>query len=647
MDQFADAEEPDVTDRGTPSAACRHALLTAPQAPPFEAQLGRVDDSDLDDGTDDDDGDYSDEWDSQDETEYRAQNAAAGGINDVVDQDWADAAGDFTKKFNRLRQHVSATAAATTASGPSAIATPPQAAVLPATNRRKVAKTTAQNNGNNASSSGSGVSGVHQNKVADQLAMYSRYERNISLDPLYSAAGQAPRKGGSEKILVKDKSDRATNEQVLDPRTRLILFKMLGRGLIERIDGCVSTGKEANVYHAITPEQRHLALKIYKTSILVFKDRDRYVTGEYRFKSGYARSNPRKMVRLWAEKELRNLRRMRSAGLRVPEAIEVRENVLVMEFVGASEWQASPRLKDARLPAETLRDLYIEILVVMRAMFVRCRLVHADFSEYNILYHEGHLWIIDVSQSVEQDHPAAFDFLRADIKNADDFFAKRGVTTLGLTRTFNFITRDSSFADRGESDEEMSSAAEKLLNAVEENALGDDVQAGMASLALDGQSAPSGSAAHADTDEAVFAQSYIPRALNDVYDVERDVARVLRGEGQDLIYADLTGVAAIAKQKSAEAAKKGSSQPASDETATDSDSTLSGDGSDGESDGESGEEGDGSGFVERRPRGKKHEDKEEKKKRRQEVKEAAREKRTHKMKKSEKARRVKKSSGKR
>lgn len=182
-------------------------------------------------------------------------------------------------------------------------------------------------------------SGVHLNKVSDQLATYSRYASQIDLAPLYPTSATATRKGGSEKVLIKDKSDRATSEQVLDPRTRLIVFKMIGRGLLQRIDGCVSTGKEANVYHAVSPEGRHLALKIYKTSILIFKDRDRYVSGEFRFKSGYARSNPRKMVRLWAEKEMRNLRRMRSAGMRVPEALEVRENVLVMEFMGEDEWQ--------------------------------------------------------------------------------------------------------------------------------------------------------------------------------------------------------------------------------------------------------------------------------------------------------------------
>ena len=50
---------------------------------------------------------------------------------------------------------------------------------------------------------------------------------------------------------------------------------MLNGGLFSEINGCISTGKEANVYHAVTEDGRDLAVKIYKTSILVFKDRDR------------------------------------------------------------------------------------------------------------------------------------------------------------------------------------------------------------------------------------------------------------------------------------------------------------------------------------------------------------------------------------
>lgn len=91
------------------------------------------------------------------------------------------------------------------------------------------------------------------------------------------------------------------------------------------------------MYHALTPAGTHLALKIYKTSILVFKDRDRYVTGERRFQRGYSRHNPRKMVRMWAEKEMRNLKRLVAADIPCPEPVEVRENVLVMQFLGDEE----------------------------------------------------------------------------------------------------------------------------------------------------------------------------------------------------------------------------------------------------------------------------------------------------------------------
>lgn len=54
-----------------------------------------------------------------------------------------------------------------------------------------------------------------------------------------------------------------------------VLFKMLNTGFLGEINGCISTGKEANVYHATGAGGVDLAVKVYKTSILAFKDRDR------------------------------------------------------------------------------------------------------------------------------------------------------------------------------------------------------------------------------------------------------------------------------------------------------------------------------------------------------------------------------------
>jgi RIO kinase 1 len=80
----------------------------------------------------------------------------------------------------------------------------------------------------------------------DQLAaLTSKYNARLAkIDNPYVLGVGVNRKGPSARANMKDKSDRATNEQVLDPRTRLILFKMIGRGLIDEVNGCVSTGKE-------------------------------------------------------------------------------------------------------------------------------------------------------------------------------------------------------------------------------------------------------------------------------------------------------------------------------------------------------------------------------------------------------------------
>ena len=48
------------------------------------------------------------------------------------------------------------------------------------------------------------------------------------------------------------------------------------------------------------------AIKIFKTTLNEFKNRDRYIKDDYRFKG---KVNQRKLVKLWAEKEMHNLKR--------------------------------------------------------------------------------------------------------------------------------------------------------------------------------------------------------------------------------------------------------------------------------------------------------------------------------------------------
>lgn len=191
--------------------------------------------------------------------------------------------------------------------------------------------------------------------------------------------------------------------------------------------------------------------------------------------------------------------------------------------------RASPRLKDAepQIPPSSHLDLYQELLLTVRKMYQECKLVHADLSEYNILYHDSHLYIIDVSQSVEHDHPHAFDFLRNDVKNAEEYFGRRGVATLGIRRCFEFVTRETF-----EVDGEAGLPDPEVLKRWLETPLPDDP-----STETDGERA---NGLDAQQEDSVFFKSYIPRTLNEVYDPERDLEAVKKGG--KTIYSDTIGI---------------------------------------------------------------------------------------------------------
>lgn len=66
--------------------------------------------------------------------------------------------------------------------------------------------------------------------------------------------------------------------------------------------------------------------------------------------------------------------------------------------------------------------------------------MHADLSEFNLILLDDEIYIIDVSQSVEQDHVMALEFLRKDCTNVNEYFRKREVATLSVRELFDFIT---------------------------------------------------------------------------------------------------------------------------------------------------------------------------------------------------------------
>ncbi|KAF2897061.1 hypothetical protein ILUMI_09113 [Ignelater luminosus] len=252
---------------------------------------------------------------------------------------------------------------------------------------------------------------------------------------LYSKREQSKR----EKLHDK-KEDNATAEFALDYSTRLQLHKLINKQLLERINGIISVGKEAVILHANSDPSypdavlpKNCAVKVYKTTLADFKQREIYIREDKRFIGRIGKQSIKKTIHLWAEKEMRNLFRLQKAGIFCPEPIALKRHVLVMSFIGEDHHPA-PKLKYAAMKTEEYDLAYNQVVEAMVNLYNKARLIHCDLSEYNILWHDRQCYLIDVSQSVEPTHTDAFCFLFRDCENITKFFSHKHVPNMKTAR---------------------------------------------------------------------------------------------------------------------------------------------------------------------------------------------------------------------
>ena len=94
-----------------------------------------------------------------------------------------------------------------------------------------------------------------------------------------------------------------------------------------------------------------------------------------------------------------------------------------MEYIG-DEKGPSPRLKE--ISVDNPYEVFEELLDFISINWHKCNLVHADFSEYNILLNGDDLWIIDAGQSVTRQHPNAEEFLVRDVTRIVSWINRQG-----------------------------------------------------------------------------------------------------------------------------------------------------------------------------------------------------------------------------
>lgn len=242
----------------------------------------------------------------------------------------------------------------------------------------------------------------------------------------------------SERMREKEDNDLKVVETVFDNKTRLILMSLIDKGVFDEVSGSISTGKEANVYFApARPTAK--AIKIFRIDFPSFKKMRPYIEGDHRFKR--FRSSRSGFIEAWAKKEFKNLQRMQEQDIPCPKPYEVERNILVMEYLG-TENSVLPRLKESYI--ERPATLYKSLMNSVRDMYQKAKLVHADLSEFNILYNEEteQYYIIDVSQSVLWDHPKAEEFLIRDLNNLNRFFSQYDIELIDLRRLYKWIAEE-------------------------------------------------------------------------------------------------------------------------------------------------------------------------------------------------------------
>jgi len=220
---------------------------------------------------------------------------------------------------------------------------------------------------------------------------------------------------------LKDSGDLKIWGRVLDVPTLKALYRLANKKVILAMGGAVSTGKEAHIFHAFG-SKGEVAVKIYRIATSDFMAMQDYLIGDPRFKG--IKKNKKDVVLAWVRKELRNLERAREVGVRTPAPIAVERNVLVMEFIGEDGVRAPLLREIAReIDAQETFDVVVDNI---KLLYNEAKLVHADLSEYNIMYHDGPVFI-DMGQAVSREHPHAETFFLRDVKNIVRFFKKLGV----------------------------------------------------------------------------------------------------------------------------------------------------------------------------------------------------------------------------
>jgi len=229
------------------------------------------------------------------------------------------------------------------------------------------------------------------------------------------------------------KKNKVVNE-VLDKITVMQLYSLITSKIISHVNGVVKAGKESVVFWAKDSEDNDIALKIYLVTTSNFKKRSQYVIGDPRFTN--VKKGTKNLVYLWAKKEFKNISKCYDCGISVVTPRHVSNNILIMDFEGIDG-----KPENTLLESKVDKNDYQQSITLLFDLFKKAKLVHGDFSEYNIFKTKNGLKLFDLGSAVDITHPNTMNFLKRDINNITNFFVKRGLTVENPADILERITK--------------------------------------------------------------------------------------------------------------------------------------------------------------------------------------------------------------
>ena len=202
-------------------------------------------------------------------------------------------------------------------------------------------------------------------------------------------------------------------------------------GLVDEVLRQLMSGKEAMVYVVRCGEEIRCA-KVYKeANKRAFRQSTDYTEGRKTKNSRRARAMEKgskygrqATEEAWQSAEVDALYRLAAAGVRVPQAYNFHEGVLLMELITDASGDAAPRLNDIQLPPDVAREYHLRLIREVVRMLC-AGIVHGDLSEFNVLVDSHGPVIIDLPQAVDAaGNNNAFSMLERDVRNLATYFGQ-------------------------------------------------------------------------------------------------------------------------------------------------------------------------------------------------------------------------------